>query len=366
MVKEIGSHFFLKTAEIEKMKQKTSVLDKSKHTEYLSTGRQAIEYCLFDSIVDGLKSKKVLLPAYTCYSVIQPFIKLGFDISYYDCNDSFQVYLSELNKIISKENPSVVYLLPYFGFNTIVQDEQLDNQSRIIILDSTHCHFSKHQLIKADYIITSLRKWGPLPDGAVARKISGNFLIQPPKLSDINLIQNMVVAYQVKDRYINHQIGNKEEYLAFFKRAEDIIRQNNEIFRMSSLSVNSWNCLYSNQENLTNSRRNNFFKLQSYSKWHYFGIPLFSLSENDVPLFFPLLVPKDRNLLQTLLAQANIFCPIVWPNPYNQDTYKVSPIINRLRNEILCIPIDQRYTIEDMTIVIDALDGLLDGPTWKK
>jgi dTDP-4-amino-4,6-dideoxygalactose transaminase len=70
------------------------------------------------------------------------------------------------------------------------------------------------------------------------------------------------------------------------------------------------------------------------------------------PLFFPIYV-KDRPALQKKLAQQEIYAPVLWP--VHTDTVLINEGIKRIYDEILMLPIDQRYGVEDMKRMIEVI-----------
>jgi hypothetical protein len=71
------------------------------------------------------------------------------------------------------------------------------------------------------------------------------------------------------------------------------------------------------------------------------------------PLFFPIYV-KDRSVFQKKLAQQEIYAPILWPVHTNM--VLINDCINRIYDEILMLPIDQRYGIDDMKRLIEVIN----------
>ncbi len=59
-----------------------NILKRDKSTKQVLLGRNAINLVLLD-LLENLENKKALIPAYTCETVIQPFLDNGFEIFYY-------------------------------------------------------------------------------------------------------------------------------------------------------------------------------------------------------------------------------------------------------------------------------------------
>lgn len=71
------------------------------------------------------------------------------------------------------------------------------------------------------------------------------------------------------------------------------------------------------------------------------------MSDNDVPLFVPILVKKGyRDSLRNYLIAHQIYCPVHWPvSEYHREVTKDGRIIYEEELSLVC---DQRYSIADM------------------
>ncbi len=62
---------------------------------------------------------------------------------------------------------------------------------------------------------------------------------------------------------------------------------------------------------------------------------------------------KDlRDNIFNILKKNHIYCAIYWPINFNQN------LNNHISDHILCIPIDQRYDINDMKYIINILNSI--------
>lgn len=78
-------------------------------------------------------------------------------------------------------------------------------------------------------------------------------------------------------------------------------------------------------------------------------------SINNIGYFtYPLLFEssKKRNTIRQILIKYNIYCPIYWPL-YFDNKNKCNHYIE---NHILCIPIDQRYNINNMKFITNIIN----------
>ncbi|MCH5327067.1 MAG: hypothetical protein J1E29_07690, partial [Duncaniella sp.] len=76
-----------------------------------------------------------------------------------------------------------------------------------------------------------------------------------------------------------------------------------------------------------------------------------SLSQRDIPMIYPFLTERDA--LRKHLIDSKIFVAKYWPNVL--EWVDKNSIEYYLANNILPLPIDQRYDDEDMNRILDIL-----------
>ena len=78
-------------------------------------------------------------------------------------------------------------------------------------------------------------------------------------------------------------------------------------------------------------------------------------NENCIPMTFPVIVKNNqRDELRNFFRKENILCPIHWPL-YSMISDKIGKTAETLYRNILSFPIDQRYGLKEMEIIIDKL-----------
>ena len=134
MKKEIGSIFPLDGETISQ--GEVSLADYSGKKLYYSLCREA----LFDiaASLQGL-NKTVLIPAYTCQTVITPFEEAGWQCVFYSIQKNLRIDIQNLSDLLNKYNPSVLLVHPFFGMELNSREEhvlqQISEKKTIIILD---------------------------------------------------------------------------------------------------------------------------------------------------------------------------------------------------------------------------------------
>ena len=70
---------------------------------WLSTGRSAIAHAIEAILRDNPESVRcAVLPAYTCESVVMPFLRKGYKVDFFSLNEKLEPDLAEIKKIIEE------------------------------------------------------------------------------------------------------------------------------------------------------------------------------------------------------------------------------------------------------------------------
>ncbi len=323
---------------------------------WLSTGRSSIELAIKAVEESKTDLKKVaVLPSFTCDTVFEPFLKRGYEVYYYPIERDLTTTSDAILETVLQHDASIVLFHRYFGFDTL--DKQVDRMCDILrglgkytIEDCTQCLYSDIPRADSDYTVGSIRKWTGTPDGGfiVSHKMR---LKNKPDSYDIELEKAKVEASYAKYRFLFEHQGDKGEMLAMYRKAEDILDNQAEIYAISEMSVMVQSNL--NKQELIRKRRENFEILGNNLTSQL--QPVFKLGMNkNVPLYFPVLV-EDRAALQKHLVNNAIYAPVVWPKDDKQP--KQCDGAENAYQHLLCIPIDQRYDVDDMNRVVEVING---------
>lgn len=357
MLSEIGSNFWINPDEVFDDKSLgTPVQFNCKGSDYvwLSTGRSAIQYVIntIEERKPGIK-RVAVLPSFTCDTVFEPFLKSGYEVYYYPIEKDLTTTSDAILEAVFKHDASIVLFHRYFGFDTL--DSQVDRMCQVLrnvgkfsIEDCTQCLYSNIHRADSDFTIGSIRKWTGTPDGgfAVTREV---FFSNKPQYSDISLEEAKVKASFTKYRYLFEGKGDKADMLALYRSAEDILDNQDRIYAISPMSSKVQANL--DRDELIRKRRENFTYLSNNLK--SLAEPIFTLGQWDVPLYLPILV-KERASLQKHLVQNAIYAPVVWPKDDKQPEQCESA--ENAYEHLLCIPIDQRYALDDMQRICNVFN----------
>lgn len=351
--KEIGSYFYTNLKDIDN--ELSNKVFEDKNLRLYSTGR-----CAIRKIIDiqKLNGKCVLLPIYTCESVIQPFKEANCKVHFYDINKDLTVQTDRLMDLYRDYNPDAFLMHSYFGFPTYESCvdiiDYMRNKGTTIINDLTQSLFTKATYIKADFYLGSIRKWCEVMDGAFlysnTKSISNDANIENKELISI-----LMEAYKKKYDYIYCDSGEKVNFLQLFHNAEECIENSKEIHTMSKISKQILNGI--DLDRIKAMRYKNYSFLLNALKTSNIVTPVFdTISEGIVPLYFPVYCNNQKEL-QKYLGQSQIYAPVIWPisNYVKQDLDEESKSIY---NSILAIPCDQRYTVADMKYIVKKINEL--------
>lgn len=318
---------------------------------YFLSGRTSLEYIVRD-IIAQKAATSVLLPSYCCHTMIEPFVRHGFSIRFYD------VFFSKEKKCICAELPSyqeneILYYLSYFGFSPIwgLNLDDLRAKYQIIIDDRTHSWLRMDKnSVQPDYSFTSFRKWGAFSGISEACKYKDSFLPAVGEKSSKQYIFLRDEAYGLKKAYIDHG-GEKDRFLRLFHEAEELLEEDYVDYRPSYHAIESF--LSADWDIVRNSRRKNAqILLEGLSNVQEIDLPFTELKDEDAPLFVPILVKKDRNQLRKHLIDQLIYCPVHWPIT---DLHRLNENTSYIYQHELSLICDQRYTEDDMLHMCEVI-----------
>lgn len=331
---------------------------------YVANGRAAIGLAvrqLRQAAEDG--RDRVLLPAYLCHSMIQPFLEHGLRIDFYPVCSDLSIKTVEIAERIDDATLAVM-LMHYFGFG---QAENLassiaDEYPHVGIIDD-RTHMLGTDLQTGDLGSTpsiclySPRKWGPFPDIGLVLWLHSAALSEgtPRQLVgayDYGFAFWRLLGVVLRSLYLALPSDNLRRHsLRPFHRADGLLDRRIRVCKASPISRFLWH--HWQWEEACRMRRDNYQYL--LDNWEVRDIePLYQeLPSMVCPLGFPVRTPEREDLRRRLISNL-IFPPIHWVRPpevHAQDF----PQAAALAEEELTIPIDQRYTVEQMDQILEVL-----------
>lgn len=299
----------------------------------LNAGRYALEY-----ILRARRYNKIYLPYYICDSVLQPIERLGISYEFYHINEQLKPAIE-----LHPKNDETVLYVNYFGLMNRYTSTFCYKYPNTI-LDQTQAFYSEHWNKHKDKSIQSdtfysCRKFFGVPDGAY---LYTDCLIEE-EISQDESFERMSFLTKRIDR------SPQEGYADF--HANDKLLSSVGMRRMSRLTE----ALMKGIDYITkaNSRIHNFQVLDKVLR----GTNRFkwSLDNGSVPLVYPYYVEDGASLRQQLIGH-QVFCARYWPNV--MDWCKKEDWEYQLAENLVCLPIDQRYGNEEMYRIISLISNL--------
>lgn len=356
---------------------------KKKHVKYTMSGRSAIALALRSLVRNrpGI-AKKCLMPAYMCDTVFFPFEREGWDIHFYHINRNLEADAGELRRLAGLTRPGLLFIHAYYGVDTWKPMRSLlqewKKQGICIMEDVTQSYYLESAGQEADYVVGSLRKWYPLPDGGFVA--SEELLTQEEACLEQEFTEKRVNLLTKKWEYL-HGKGNREEKKAL--KAE-FLKENREMEcwldthkGTGILSMESAGILPGIEEKKCLKRRSENYRylcgrLRGKTQfWPVFSVngkesgiaggkskgqdqAMEDVSVQTAPLYFAVYA-LDRDGLQHFLTERGIYAPVLWPvGKENKDSLTEDE--RYIYSHILALPMDQRYGYREMEYMADMLE----------
>lgn len=317
-MKEIGGYFELELP--------TNNLSQLPPGVLVNSGRHALEY-----IIRALKEDmhSLWLPYYTCDVILQPIRRSGISFKFYSINERF-----ELLENISLKKGEYIIVNNYFG----IKDDYMSNLSRIyknrLIIDNAQAFYCPVEL-GTNYIY-SPRKFFGLPDGGIA------FCTSSLEQSIPNGISYGRCSHLLKRLDINAECG----YPDFRSNSSQL--NDEPLTGMSMLTQRLMGTI--DYEWIKIKRRTNFQILhRTLASSNRLRLP--SCDSYACPMTYPYLT--DNKKLRADLIENKVFVATYWPSVLkycSKDSLEYS-----LAQNIIPLPIDQRYGEEEMNYIISII-----------
>lgn len=350
-MKEIGSIFPLYQESLGK-----------KISSFPSKDRLCYSLCreTFFDIAKSLSDSNrcVLIPAYTCQTVITPFEEAGWYCQFYNIKKNLRIDIAHLLSLVELQQPSLLVVHPYFGMDLNEEEtealQSVREQGVRLVIDLTQCIFSAQHLSFVDYYVGSYRKWFPIPDGGFLM-INGDSSISQPIEENFPFVLRQTDAMYLRGQYFLHgDAPTKAISIRLSKSADQVGESHIAPHRMSALS-----CGLMKAEDRQNNQQRRFINfcylfdhLRKSEKYKF--VCTDKQKVTTAPLYFTIYV-EERRALQVKLAEQSIYAPVIWP--VEDEKVLISEDVRYIYDHILAIPIDQRYDEQDMDKIANVINS---------
>lgn len=312
---EIGGYFALELPEYKEHYHKNSIK--------LNTARNALEYILRHMDVD-----KIYMPYYNCSVMMEPLEKTRTQFEYYAINENFRIL--DIDKLNDKE---FILYINYFGIKNSYINSLIEKFGDKLIIDNSQSFYSK--FTNKVFSVYSARKFFGVSDGA--------YLLG-------NIKENHNLKYDNSVNRMEHLLGRIESFAEKFynkyrKNDDSLILQ--DIKKMSKLTDTILSGL--DYERIREIRDKNFFFIHAELQ----EINNLNIDTQDIsgPMVYPLLLNED---IKNILIKNKIYIATYW-----YDVLKIKDVPSNERNfvkNLIPLPIDQRYDLEDMKKIIKIIN----------
>lgn len=321
-MREIGGYF-----ELERFKGKQY----HEHAVLLNCGRACLKY-----LIELRKIKKIWLPDFMCDSVNKVFYEMNVEIKKYRIN---RLFLPDYNFKIKSDEWMLIN--DYYGQ---LKDSDIDfaynYSNKHLICDETQSWFKK----PCDGIDTiySCRKWFGVSDGGVL--VTNNSDRLGRKLEKDESHERMLFM-----------LGRFETSASkYFKKSveNNMCFENAPVKEMSKITQNILRAI--DYKYVAKRRRDN---------WNYLEKKIgkenkLKIDTPLVPFMYPFLV-ENSGRIREKMAQVGIYIPVLWPSVLEEE--ECSTIAYQYARNILPLPCDQRYGLEDMEYLINEMSYYLNN-----
>ena len=265
---------------------------------------------------------------FTCDSAIEPIVKLGIPYEFYHIDKQYRI----IDNIVLSDNEALMYI-NYWGTHSEYCDYLVSKFGKQLILDYTQAFFAK----PIDGIDTfySCRKFFGVPDGGY---------LYTDAIADFEITQDE--SYLRMDSLIKRIDLSPEAGYEDFRKCSELFH-NIPIRYMSNLTKRMMSGI--EYQDIASKRCANYECLRQS-----LGGQL--LSDDAVPMIFPYETSNGQELRKRLIEQ-KIFVAKYWPNV---DGWAGRDAVETwMANNILPLPIDQRFGVEDMERIINVIKAIL-------
>ncbi len=289
----------------------------------LNCGRGALEY-----ICEAKKIRKLYLPYFLCSSVPNLCKKIGVEYCYYHISKNFEPIF---NQTLGEDE--WLYIVNFYG--------QMDNNNLTIwkqkydrvIVDNAQSYFQMPA--EGTDTLYTCRKYFGVADGAFLytdTKLDREI----PKDESFNRLRFLLGRFErsANEFYDEYVMNNK-------------LFTTEPIKRMSRLTENLLRGI--DYESVAKKRQENFEFLDAELR----NINELKLRSVYGAFMYPLLI-QNGAAVRRKLQKERIYIPMLWPNV--QEDCPTDSLEYRYAVDILPIPVDQRYGLEDMKYLVEVIN----------
>lgn len=312
MKKEIGGYFEL---------EENSGKPFYENMVELNNGRNCLRY-----LIRSKQIKKIYLPAFLCDVVFQAIHNEGVDFETYQISKDF------IPQVHSIEDNSFILVVNYYGQMSNDSIIHFKQKFKNVIIDNTHAFYQKP--MHGVDTIYSCRKFFGVPDGGyLATDVCFNSLLKKD------------VSFRRMEALLGRYEFCATEFYETYQTSEDDLDQE-DVKVMSKLTRNLLKGI--DYERISKIRKENF----EFLNQHLAKNNQLNLTIPEGSFAYPFYIENGSSLKKHLIKH-QIFVPTLWPNVLDLPE---STLEYDFANNILPLPVDQRYGMEEMEYIIEIIN----------
>lgn len=324
---------------------------------YLRSGREALLLAAIS--VSDTEKKTILFPAYCCWSMSAPFERTKWKIVYYRLKEDLTVDIAYLEQLLKTHKPQAILTMNFYGSastNVAVRRVKEYDQKIVVIEDFSHCTFSIKQVHnpQVDIYVSSIRKSIGVCDGSI---ILSKLPLKKDNIQSEqrDFADKRFAAQTEKKRYSwRNDQEMKQEFLGSIRECEGIINEFDVVRPISERAMKMFALV--NGEEIAYARRENMKHLMELLKGKVRMLSGLERSLEGAPFSLPILV-QNRDNVQRKLAITGVYAPVLWP--ICEEAQHVCVVSKTMGEQMLSIPIDQRYDWNDMELIAERILRIL-------
>lgn len=293
----------------------------------LNTARNCFEYILL-----ARKYRKVYIPYYTCEVMLQPLKRLQVNYEFY----SIDWNLEPVETYKLKDEEAFLYT-NYFGLKQDCVERLVKVYGSKLIVDNAQAFFAPR--VSGIDTFYSPRKFFGVPDGG--------YLYTDCRIDEV--FPQDESWSRMSHLLIRLDKGAENGYNAFREHEAEL-----DYASMKRMSRLTTALLQSIDYELIKKRRLRNFKFLHENLGDMNQLICAEKYLNSIcPMIYPLMTSRSAELRQKLIGN-KIFVATYWPNV--SEWCKEGAVENELCSEIVPLPIDQRYDLNDMKRILIHLN----------
>jgi len=283
--------------------------------------------------------------------MLLPVRAIGMELVFYPIG-------ANMEALVRPELNDIVVIVHYFGWLNPATEDLRQRLGWRLIEDATQAFLSDWKLPTAyeGTIISGTRKFAPTSLGGWVSGVEQDNIA--PESRDLSILYHRAKeARRARGRYledVRSGLASSEEtqFLGAFQDLEDYLDAHPlEV----GLPTDALALIASVDWKIVAARRKENWQLVSRILPDTVDRLFTNLPGSVVPLGCPVLLPRDsRNHVRAALARRRIYCPVHWILPNEVDSESQQEAHN-LASRALTLPIDQRYSAEEMELLVKEL-----------